>query len=132
MKTENNSSKVVGQLNSGIISTFCLTNMHAGQNIYCGDANKLHMQNSHPNDYQKYYSMLEDIIENPTYIAKHPKKESIEFIKEIQQNGETVLVAVRASGNGILFTRTLFVMSPTKIQAYKNRSALIPYKSIKK
>ena len=91
-----------------------------------------HMREEHPEDFEKYFSIIDEIISTPTYIAKHPKKDSIEYIKEIEKDGDNVLVAVRASGRGTLFARTLFVMEPSKVDRYRDKGALISYDSIKK
>ncbi len=131
MRKNSKTADVVGILNKGIIDRFNLIGLKENQEILCGEDNKNHMREEHPIDFEKYFHMLEEILANPTYIAKHPKKDSIEYIKEIEKDGDKVLVAVRASGKGILFARTLFVMESSKVEAYKKKSALIPYDTIK-
>ncbi|MPM89771.1 hypothetical protein SDC9_136883 [bioreactor metagenome] len=119
--------EVVGRLNKRIIDEFNL-NINENQEIFCGQSNREHMKSEHPEDYDKYGEYIEEIINNPTYIAKHPKKSSIEYIKVyITDKDEHVLVAVRATGKGKLFARTLFVMDPIKVEKYKNKNALILY-----
>ena len=120
--------EVVGKLSKRIIDEFNL-NIKENQQILCGQSNRDHMKSEHPKDYSKYGDCIEEIISNPTYIAKHPKKTSIEYIKEyITDENDHVLVAVRATGKGTLFARTLFIMDPIKVEKYKNKNALIPYK----
>ena len=58
---------------------------------------------------------IEDIISNPTYIAKNPKQGSIEYIKEYKIDDKFVLVAVRTTNTGTMFARTLFTMTERKI-----------------
>ncbi|MGL6106659.1 PBECR2 nuclease fold domain-containing protein [Romboutsia sp.] len=119
--------EVVGKLNKRIINEFSL-NINENQDIFCGESNREHMKSEHPEDYKKYGEYIQDIISNPTYIAKHPKKNSIEYIKVyIIEDNNHVLVAVRATGKGKLFARTLFVMDPIKVEKYKSKNALIPY-----
>ncbi|MGL5751402.1 MAG: PBECR2 nuclease fold domain-containing protein [Paraclostridium sp.] len=118
---------IVGKVNKRIIDEFNLT-VDENQEILCGQSNRDHMKSEHPEDYEKYGKYIEDIISNPTYIAKHPKKTSIEYIKVyVTDNNNHVLVAVRATGKGKLFARTLFVMDPVKVEKYKNKNALISY-----
>lgn len=118
---------IVGKVNKRIIDEFNLT-IDENQEILCGQSNRDHMKSEHPEDYEKYGKYIEDIISNPTYIAKHPKKTSIEYIKVyVTDNNNHVLVAVRATGKGKLFARTLFVMDPVKVEKYKNKNALISY-----
>ncbi len=52
---------------------------------------------------------ISDIINNPTYVAKNPNQDSIEYIKEYLVENEFVLVAVRTSNKGKMFARTLFI-----------------------
>lgn len=121
--------EIVGRLTKKVIDTFKLT-LTENQPILCGETNKKHMEEEHPKDYLIYGNKIEEIINNPDFIAKHPKKNSaIEYIKvfkDIENNH--VLVAVRASGKGVLFARTLFVMDPEKVSKYYEKNALIPYK----
>ena len=66
-------------------------------------------------------------ISSPTYVSKHPKSGSIEFIKKYKEEGDLVLVAIRASGKGVLFVRTLFIISERKIRAYLKSKTLKKY-----
>lgn len=125
-----NEHEIVGKITKKVIDTFGLT-LSEDQLILCGKSNREHMLEEHPEDYNAYGDKIEEIINNPDFIAKHPKKKnsSIEYVKIYKnEEDEYVLVAVRASGNGILFARTLFVMDPKKVDKYNEKSALIPYK----
>lgn len=86
--------------------------------IFLGDTNIKHMENQHPEDYKKYGKDIEDIINNPTYVARNPNQGSIEYIKEYKINNEYVLVAVRITNTGIMFARTLFIMTERKKEIY--------------
>lgn len=89
------------------------------------------MESEHPEDFKQYGDKIEDIINNPDYIAQKPNKKNsaIEYIKVFNnEEDDYVLVAVRATGAGTLFARTLFVMDPEKVYKYKNKNALKPYK----
>lgn len=121
---------IVGKLTKKVIDTFDL-DFEKDKPIFCGESNRLHMMDEHPEDYKLYGDKLEEIINDPDFIAKHPTKKnsSIEYIKIFKgENDEYVLVAVRASGGGNLFARTLFVMNPSKVERYNTKGALIPYK----
>ena len=82
------------------------------------DSNIAHMQRQHPNDYNKYGKNISNIINHPTYVAKNPNQGSIEYIKQYKVNNEYVLVAVRISGKGNFFAKTLFTMTQRKIDIY--------------
>ncbi len=86
--------------------------------IFIGDDNIKHMKRQHPKDFEKYGADIEDIIKNPTYLARNEKKKSIEFIKKYKINNEYVLIAVRVSGNNINFARTMYVMADEKVEKY--------------
>ncbi|MCI8344862.1 MAG: hypothetical protein HFJ42_02645 [Clostridia bacterium] len=64
---------------------------------------------------------ISDIINNPTYVAKNPNQDSIEYIKEYLVENEFVLVAVRTSNKGKMFARTLFIMTEKKKNIYLNK-----------
>ena len=123
-----NDNEVVGTITTKVINTFNL-NLSEGQPIFLGESNKNHMKSEHPEDFEIYGNKIEEIIKNPDFIAKHPKKDSIEYIKIYKDNNnDHVLVAVRATGSGTLFARTLFIMDKTKVDRYVNKNALKPYK----
>lgn len=86
--------------------------------IFIGEANIAHMKEEHPEDFKKYGANIEDIIKNPTYLARNEKKKSIEFIKEYKIDNEYVLVAVRVSNNNVHFARTMYVMADEKVKKY--------------
>jgi hypothetical protein len=115
--------QIVGKLVKEIIDLLGLE-YPEGSQILCGEANKTHMKSEHPEDFEKYGDKIEEIINSPDYVAKHPKKDSIEYIKVYKTNdNDYVLVAVRASGKGTLFARTLFVMDKEKVEKYRQKNA---------
>ena len=89
--------------------------------IIIGESNLAHMQKEHPKDFEKYGNNIEDIINNPTYVALNPNQNSIEYIKEYKIDDEFVLVAVRVTNNGTMFARTLFVMTERKKEKYLSK-----------
>lgn len=122
--------RTVGHLTKQVIETFSL-NLTEGQPILCGESNIEHMKQQHPEDFELYGDKIEDIINKPDFIAKHPKKRnsSIEYIKIFEkENNDYVLVAVRATGRGTLFARTLFVMDNEKVDKYRRKDAFKDYK----
>jgi len=108
----------IGTLRKDIIKLLDLPYRYE-QPIYISNANIEHMKRKHFQDYLKYGTEIKAIIKNPTYIAKNPKQNSIEYIKEYKlDNNIFVLVAVRASHQGKLFVRTMFAMSEKKKDIY--------------
>ena len=69
----------------------------------------------HKQEFDKYIDKLPEIIKEPTYVGVHPKQGGIEFIKEYKEN---VLVAVRASKNDVLYVRSIYFITKSKIDKY--------------
>ena len=95
--------------------------------IILGETNIKHMKREHPDDFEKYFDSIEEIVNSPTYVAKNPNQGSLEYIKEYKINDEFVLVAVRVTNKGTMFARTLFVMTEKKKEKYLSRGYAIKY-----
>ena len=114
---KNNGIWKVGELSYRVIKLLGLS-LQEGTPIYIGKENIRHIKKSHLRDFQKYGKDINKIISFPTYVSRNPKKNSIEYIKVYEDKGDYVLVAVRSSSSGILYIRTLFIMSYEKIAKY--------------
>ena len=110
-------NKQIGKVNKKVIELLGLEYKEEIP-IILGDSNIEHMKRQHLEDYQKYGKDIQNIISNPTYVAKNPKQGSIEYIKEYKINSEFVLVAVRISNKGTMFAKTLFTMTERKKNIY--------------
>lgn len=110
-------NKQIGKITKKIIDILGL-NYKEEKPIFIGEANIIHMAEEHPEDFEKYGASIEDIIKNPTYLARNEKKKSIEFIKEYKVDKEYVVVAVRVSSNNVHFARTMYVMAEEKVEKY--------------
>lgn len=110
-------NKQIGKVTNKIIKILNLK-YKKEEPIFIGDANLKHMEEEHPEDFKKYGSKIEEIINKPTYLARNEKKNSIEFIKEYKVDNEFVLVAVRVSSNNVHFARTMYVMADEKVKKY--------------
>ena len=111
-------NKKIGKITKEVIEILGL-DLEEDTPIYIGDGNIQHIKSRHIEDYKRYGHQISNIIENPTYIARDEKKNSIEYIKKYIINKEMVLVVVRASGKKQQFVRTMYVMAEEKIQKYK-------------
>jgi hypothetical protein len=120
----------VGEIKGIVISVLSLS-LDPDTPIFLGETNLEHMKSEHPADFEKYGGKLAEILANPDYVAKHPNKDSIEYIKKFydEEKEDYVLVAVRASKIGMYYARTLFVMGDEKVGKYRAKDAL---KEIKK
>ena len=86
----------IGKIKKEIINTLQI-NIKENTPIFIGEANIEHIKTNHLEDYKKYGNQIENIIKNPTYVARDKRKSSIEFIKEYILNNEMVLVVVKVS-----------------------------------
>ena len=110
-------NRQIGKVTNKVIDILGL-DYEEEQPIFIGEANLNHMKEEHPEDFEKYGAKLEDIIKEPTYLARNKKKKSIEFIKEYKIDEKFVLVAVRVSNNNVHFARTMYVMAEEKVEKY--------------
>ncbi len=110
-------NKQIGKVNKKVIKLLNL-NLTEEMPIILGDSNIEHMKRQHPDDYNKYGKDIENILKEPTYVARNPNQGSIEYIKEYKVNNDFILVAVRISNKGTMFAKTLFKMSEKKKNIY--------------
>lgn len=110
-------NKQIGKVDKRVIELLNLY-IEEGLPIILGDSNIEHMKRQHLEDYNKYGDDIEEIINNPTYVAKNPNQGSIEYIKEYKIDNDFVLVAVRISNKGTMFAKTLFRMTERKKNIY--------------
>ena len=110
-------NRQIGKISKKVIDILNLE-YEEGIPIFIGQTNIEHMKRQHSEDYNKYGKDIEEIIKNPTYVAKNPNQGSIEYIKEYNIDNELVLVAVRISSKGNMFAKTLFVMTERKKNIY--------------
>lgn len=115
--------KRIGFFSSSVIRTLGL-DIPAGTPIYVADSNIEHMKTSHPEDYEKYGSELQNIIANPDYVGKNTKDDSIEFTKEYFINGEYVKVAVRVSAQNTYYARSMYVLNSNRVKNFIEKGTL--------
>ena len=120
-----NKIKEIGWLSQNIITKLGITNIPVNTPIYIGPSNIHHMQSSHLNDYNTYKDKISEIINTPDYGYLNAKDNSIELIKDFIENGTHVRAAIRISNNNQLFLRTLFTITDSKLENYKNSKKLI-------
>jgi len=120
-------NKQIGKVNKKVIKLLGLE-YEEELPIILGDTNIEHMKRQHPEDYDKYGKDIQEIIKNPTYVAKNPNQGSIEYIKEYRIDNKFVLVAVRISNKGTMFAKTLFTMTERKKNIYLQNGYAKKYK----
>ena len=106
--------QIVGSLSENIINLFNLSYEKDSKILLTKDRKKHMLKHKNEfSDFEKTYSRIDEIIQNPEFVGMHPSGESIEFIKRLD---ETVLVAVRLNKN--LNVKTMYVISETKLNNY--------------
>jgi hypothetical protein len=66
-------------------------------------------------EFRKHISLIPDIIENPDYVGRHPKDNSMQYIKRIN---ELMLVAVRIKDKGNLSFRSAYPITEAQLDDY--------------
>lgn len=107
----------VGKVSARVISLLG-SSLQVDQSIYLGDSNIAHMKRSHPADYAKYGQYIPQILAAPDYVGENPADGSIEYVKNFRVNGEFVKVAVRLSGSGTLYARSLYVLNSNRVRNF--------------
>lgn len=115
--------KVVGTINERVVNLLGLS-IEPGTPILIGPTNIEHMKKTHSEDFKKYFGELENILNSPDFVSKHPIDGSIQYIKVYDEH---VLVGVRLSSTGKPFARTLFTMTENKLKKYREKNALKKY-----
>lgn len=77
--------------------------------------------------YCKHLQEIPNIIENPDYIGLHPKDNSIQFIKRID---ELMLVGVRIKNKGSLNIRSSYPISNEQLQKYLDSNTAWKFENI--
>lgn len=113
----------VGKVSARVISLLG-SSLQVDQPIYLGPSNIAHMQSRHPADFVKYGQYIPQILAQPDYVGENPSDCSIEYVKDFQINGEFVKVAVRLSGGGTLYARSLYVLTPSRVNNFIQKGTL--------
>lgn len=110
----------VGIIKKNVLDTgrFDKLNLKVNQPIFISEGNITHIKSSHPEDYEKYFPSLSEILNNPDYVGLHPNKKSVEYFKVFEDEGERVLVAIRATRAGTLFVKSLYRITEEKFESY--------------
>ena len=111
-------AKEIGVLSERVVSLLGLS-LPPGQPIYLG-----HMLSRHPADYAKYGQYIPAILSAPDYVGENPTDGSIEYVKDFQINGEFVKVAVRLSGGGTLYARSLYELNHNRVINFIQKGTL--------
>lgn len=85
-----------------------------------------HIQQKHPEDYAKYGKHINDIIEKPDYVGMRPTDGTLVYVKIFVYENDNVKVAVRATKNKVLFVRSMYRISDSRLENYIRKGTVKP------
>lgn len=73
----------------------CITKDIVTDEVIITDERIGHIKERHPNDYERFYSYLPEIISHPDYIVEANKPNTGVILKEIKEHGEKFKLVLR-------------------------------------
>ena len=83
----------VGNIDRSIYK--CITEDIVTEEVIITDERIQHIKDRHPNDYERYYEYLTQIVEKPDYIVETNKMNTALILKEFVEGGEQFKTVVR-------------------------------------
>ena len=83
----------VGKLDKNIYS--CVTEDIVTDEVIITDKQIEHIKERHPNDYESYYSFIEEIVKDPDYILEANKPDTAFVLKHINSNQKNYELILR-------------------------------------
>jgi len=117
-------AKIIGEISKEVKYLLNL-DVDIGTPIYIGPTNIEHIQREHPIEFERYFNLLPKIISKPDFVGLNPKDGSIEYIKTFQTSGGNYLkLAIRISGDGYLFARSLYEIQEKTVRKRAEKGML--------
>ncbi len=88
----------VGKINRDIYK--CITEDIVTDEVIITDERILHIKERHPNDYERFYSYIPEIINDPDFIIEANKPNTAVVLKEIEERGEKFKLVLRIKVQG--------------------------------
>lgn len=73
----------------------CVTEDIKTSDVIITDERIQHIKDRHPNDYEKYYRYMSEVVANPDYIVEANKPNTALILKEFSENGEQFKTVLR-------------------------------------
>ena len=89
---------VVGKIDRDIYK--CITEDIVTDEVIITDERIGHIKERHPNDYERFYSYIPEIISHPDFIIKANKPNTGVILKEIEEHGEKFRLVLRIKVQG--------------------------------
>lgn len=88
----------VGKIDRDIYK--CITEDIVTDEVIITDERIQHIKERHPNDYERFYSYIPEIINDPDYIIEANKPNTAVVLKEIEERGEKFKLVLRIKVQG--------------------------------
>lgn len=85
--------RLVGKINKEIYK--CISADIVTDEVIITDERIAHIKERHPNDYERYYGYLKEIVEHPLYIVESSKPYTALFLKEFMEGEEQFKTVLR-------------------------------------
>lgn len=112
-----NDIEKLGVVGESIVNSFNLP-ISPDTPIYIGLGNRIHMENAHREIYLEYQSCMQEIIAYPDYVGINPHDDSLEYYKKYGEITINIKLAVRPSGKGVYFAKTLYDINEHSLNSY--------------
>lgn len=83
----------VGEINRDIYK--CITEDMVTDEVIITDERIAHIKERHPDDYERFYSYIPEILKNPDYIVEANKDNTGVLLKEVETDGEKFKLVLR-------------------------------------
>lgn len=83
----------IGRIDKNIYK--CVTENIVTDEVIITDERIAHIKQRHPNDYERFYSYIPEIIGNPDYIIASNKPDTATVLKQITDKGEKFQLVLR-------------------------------------
>ena len=84
---------IVGKINIQIYK--CVTEDILTDEVIITDEQIIHIKDHHPNDYERYFEFISEIIKEPDYIIEANKPNTAFVLKHIVKNGKNYQLIIR-------------------------------------
>ena len=121
----------IGKLNKNIYK--CITEDIQTDEVIITDERIQHIKERHPNDYERYYNYMKDIIIHPEYIIEANKPNSALILKSFTEGNENFKTVLRlvTSNDNINFKNSIITFMKIDEKEWKRliKNKKILYKS---
>lgn len=112
---------------------YCVTDNIQSEDVIITDKQIEHIMERHPNDYERYYGYIKQIIENPDYILEANKPNTAFVLKHIEENGKNyeLILRLKTSVDPIEYKNSVITFLKVEEKRYNRylRTKKILYKS---